>query len=49
MNLEETWWEGVPKTHLAEDSGQWHALMSMVMTLLGTSQGREFVGCVSDN
>jgi len=36
--------EDVPKTHLAEDSVQRHALMSMVMTLLGTSQGREFLG-----
>jgi len=44
MNLEEIWWEDVPKTHLAEDSGQWHALMSMVLTLLDTSQDREFLG-----
>jgi len=44
MNLEEIWWEDVPKTLLAEVSGQWHALMSMVLTPLGTSQGKEFLG-----
>ena len=37
MNLEEIWWEGVPKTHLAEDSGHWHAVMRMVLTIHHTS------------
>jgi hypothetical protein len=31
MNLEECGWSGVDWTHLAEDRGQWRALMNTIM------------------